>query len=316
MKKGKFVISLDFELHWGNPEKWDLNERKDCLNETRKSIPIVLDIFKKYEIHATWATVGILFAKNKSQLLKYLPSKKPTYINKQLNYYKLIEGAGVGENEEKDPYHFGYSLISKIIETPNQELATHTFTHYYCNEKGQNELQFDADLKAAQKIANDNFKIKLESLVLPRNQFNAKYITIAKQNGIKVVRSNPDVWFWKKLNKLTPFIRAIDSVFPVSNRLTYSFNNDKEILLLPASRFLRAFSMHEKYIHKLKLRRIKKEMLYAAKNSNVYHLWWHPHNFGYSLKENIIFLENILKEYQILNKKYDFQSSTMIEMYK
>ena len=80
MKKGKFVISLDFELHWGNPEKWDLNERKDCLNETRKSIPMVLDLFKKYEIHATWATVGILFAKNKSQLLKNLPSKKTSKL--------------------------------------------------------------------------------------------------------------------------------------------------------------------------------------------------------------------------------------------
>ena len=90
-------------------------------------------------------------------------------------------------------------------------------------------------------------------------------------------------------------------------------NND--VLLLPASRFLRPFREKEKIIQNMKFQRIKEEMSYASKYNKVYHLWWHPHNFGYSLDENLIFLEDILKHYKILTEKYNFCSSSMIEMY-
>ena len=258
MENGKFIISLDFELHWGAAEKWDLNERKEYFDATRKSIPIVLDLFKKYSIHATWATVGFLFAKNKEQLLDFLPELRPNYINKELYYYQLIENGTVGRDEDEDPYHFGFSLIERIINTPNQELATHTFSHYYCNEEGQTKEHFDADLKAVQRIARENFNIELKSLVFPRNQFNKDYLAIVKKNGIQVVRSNPDLWFWNKTSKLTPLARAFDTLMPISGTVSFQLNetnNEDGTLLLPASRFLRPFSEKEKIVQSLKFNR-------------------------------------------------------------
>ena len=254
MEKGKFVISLDFELHWGAAERWNLKSKKQYFDNTRRSIPLVLNLFEKYNIHATWATVGFLFAKNKQQLLKFCPIDKPSYKNKELSYYNLIENNEIGNDENDDPYHFAYSLIELILKTPNQELGTHTFAHYYCNEKGQNKNQFNADLKSAQSLAMENFNIELQSLVFPRNQFNSEYIEIAKQNGIKVVRSNPDVWFWKSYSKLTSFARAFDTLMPISSTLTFEEKKvgDKEVLLLPASRFLRPFTEKEKIIQSLK----------------------------------------------------------------
>lgn len=318
MDNGKFIISLDFELHWGAAEKWDLTTKKEYFDTTRKSIPRVLDLFQKYSIHATWATVGFLFAKNKEQLLDFLPNERPSYSNKELSYYRLIENGEVGKNEEEDPYHFGFSLIEKIINSPNQEVSTHTFSHYYCNEEGQTKEQFEADLTAVQKIAKENFNIELKSLVFPRNQFNEAYLKIAKNNGIKVVRSNPDVWFWNSSSKLIPLARAFDTLLPISSTVSFQLNEanlNESTLLLPASRFLRPFSAKEKMIQKLKLNRIKSEMTYAAKNKRSYHLWWHPHNFGYFLEENMIFLEAILKHYSLLKEKYNFDSKSMIEMY-
>lgn len=313
---GNLIISLDFELHWGAAEKWDLMEKKAYFDETIKSIPIVLNLFKKHEIHATWATVGFLFAKDKSQLLKLCPIDKPTYKNKTLSYYNLIDENKIGIDEVDDPYHYAFSLIEKIIKTPNQELATHTFSHYYCNEQGQNELQFEADLKAAQKIAKDNFNVVLKSLVFPRNQYNSKYLTIAKKNGIEVVRTNPNVWFWKSKSRVIFIARALDTLFSISKTLTFDniLQNKREILLLPASRFLRPYSKKEKYIQKRKINRIKSEMTYAAKNNRNYHLWWHPHNFGYSTNENLEMLEELLQHFQKLNKDFGFLSKTMLEM--
>jgi hypothetical protein len=62
------------------------------------------------------------------------------------------------------------------------------------------------------------------------------------------------------------------------------------------------------------LRRIKKAMTHAAKNKLMFHLWWHPHNFGINQDENFAFLQKILEHYKVLNLKYQFHSLNMIEL--
>lgn len=52
-------------------------------------------------------------------------------------------------------------------------------------------------------------------------------------------------------------------------------------------------------------------MTHAAKKNLVYHLWWHPHNFGRNTERNIKMLDSILEHYAYLNKKYGFGSITM-----
>ena len=312
--KGSLVISLDFELHWGAAEKWDIEQRSTYFKNTRESIPRVLALFRKYGIHATWATVGFLFAHSKDQLIEYAPHKKPSYTNKQLSYYNLLENGILGEGEEVDPYHYAPSLIEEILRTRGQEIGTHTFCHYYCNEPGQTKAQFDSDLKAAQALAKKNFDIELKSLVFPRNQFNAEYLSIAQDNGIKVVRSNPDVWFWNDNHKLASLGRAVDSILPISKSLVFNMHSKKcALTILPASRFVRPYTKQEKIINKRKLNRIKKEMSFAANKGFTYHLWWHPHNFGGDIETNIKNLNEILFHFKLLNEMHGFISKSMIE---
>ena len=59
------------------------------------------------------------------------------------------------------------------------------------------------------------------------------------------------------------------------------------------------------------MRRIKNAMTQAATKNMVFHLWWHPHNFGINQKENLLFLNEILKHYSVLKNKHSFQSITM-----
>jgi hypothetical protein len=54
-------------------------------------------------------------------------------------------------------------------------------------------------------------------------------------------------------------------------------------------------------------------MTYAAKKKELYHLWWHPHNFGVNIKENMENLTVLLKHYQFLHTKYGFANLTMKE---
>ena len=311
---GFFVISLDFELHWGGVELWDLNNKSSYFENTRKCIPQILELYAQYNIHCTWATVGLLFAKNKEQALKFCPILKPSYLNNELNYYNYLFSKNVAGDEESSPFHFAKSIIDVIVKEDNQELGSHTYGHYYCNEDGQNIHEFDNDLKAAQDLAKENFGVTLKSLVLPRNQLNLKYLKIIEKNGFTSVRSNPEVWFWKKNDLSSKIARAIDTLSPIFGNFSYKrkeMQKEGNLVLMPSSRFLRGFHKNEKYLQHIMLKRIKREMTYAAINNEIYHLWWHPHNFGNNSIKSIRFLKSILEHYVELNSQYGFESITM-----
>ena len=56
------------------------------------------------------------------------------------------------------------------------------------------------------------------------------------------------------------------------------------------------------------------DLTYAAKKGLVYHLWWHPHNFGDHTEDNLAFLKMILDRYPMLKKAYGMESLNMFEV--
>ncbi len=65
--EGIFTISLDFELHWGVFDKKDRREREACYRNTSSAGARMLELFSKYDVHVTWATVGACLPKTKSE---------------------------------------------------------------------------------------------------------------------------------------------------------------------------------------------------------------------------------------------------------
>ncbi|MGI9417054.1 MAG: hypothetical protein ACR2RA_04355, partial [Geminicoccaceae bacterium] len=108
---GTFVISLDFELFWGIRDHVDLDSCKARLEGTRDALPRLLDLFAERGIHATCATVGLLFFEDKDELLAHLPPVKPAYKNSRLSPYDGLDR--IGPDERRDPYHYGRSLIQR-----------------------------------------------------------------------------------------------------------------------------------------------------------------------------------------------------------
>ncbi|HQW84201.1 MAG TPA: polysaccharide deacetylase family protein [Ferruginibacter sp.] len=314
---GVFVISLDLELLWGI---WDVASKDGAYGENikavKKVIPALLSLFEQYSIKATFATVGFLFAKNKTELSASLPSQKPKYSNPGYNVY-LKEINSVGIDETDDPFHFGFSLL-QLLKNSCHEIGTHTHSHYYCLENGQTAEDFEADLLAAKKIATAN-NIKLESFVFPRNQVNENYLQILYNNGIKAYRGNPTSWIYKPRRFAAEILfirlcRLIDAYLPVSGMNGHSLTSQKnKPVNIAASRFMKPWFMPLSWLEPLRLYRIKQEMTNAAKNKKLYHLWWHPHNFGKNLDKNIKNLSILLNHYQQLNKKYGFTCCSMQE---
>ena len=218
---GAFVISLDFELYWGLRDKRTIEEYRENLDGVRNAVEKMLEMFTRYGIHATWATVGLIYFKNTAELKQHLPEIQPEYKNESLSPYKYLKRTENIDNH----YHFAPDLIERIRNTPGQEIGTHTFSHYYCLEEGQTAESFKADMQAAIKIAADR-GIKTDSLVFPRNQWNPEYLSILDELGIKCYRGCENSWLHKAVNqqgesKLRRALRLMDAYVNLTGHHTY-----------------------------------------------------------------------------------------------
>src|SRR4051812_16464020 len=144
---GTLVVSLDFELHWGVRHERTVESYRENLLGVRTAVPRMLELFADYGVHTTWATVGFLFCETRDELLDSLPELRPRYEDERLSPYPDL--AAVGPDEERDPFHFAPSLIRRIDAAPDQEIGSHTLSHYFCVEAGQDAETFEADLGAA-----------------------------------------------------------------------------------------------------------------------------------------------------------------------
>lgn len=317
-QNGIFTISLDFELYWGMRDVISTVQYADNMRGVPDAIDELLKNFHKYDIHSTWAIVGFLYFSSIEELKNNMPEKKPKYKNEQLDLYRYIE-----THDSLEPaYHFAADVIGKIDNYKNQEIGTHTFSHYYCLENGQTKDEFYADIAYAIKIAKKKTGKNIKSLVFPRNQWNEEYLPILSSLGILCYRGNEKSWIYdaaneeKKTSLTRRIFRLLDSYYNFTGHNTYSLQelSSKQIFNIPASRFLRPASQQFNVLEKIRLRRIKKSMTYAAKNNQLFHLWWHPHNFGKDIESNMAFLEKILEHYKELSVNYNMQSLNMGEV--
>lgn len=318
---GTLVISLDFELMWGMFDKVTPQTYGENIRGVHEVVPRILDLFETHNIHATWATVGMLMYDSKTVLSAARPAVAPHYTRTELSAYTHLETAQI---EQTDQHYFAPALVQKIITTPGQELASHTFSHFYCLEEQVGDEttrnSFVADCAAMQIIAKE-YGQALTSIVFPRNQWSTEALTACKQHGITVYRGTENHFLYKartEENQTNLFIRGLrllDHYINISGNHTHTIAVDEnDMINVPASRFLRPYSKTLSPLEPLRLRRIKKAMTQAAKRGEVFHLWWHPHNFGSNQEKNLEVLTALLAHYQLLQTQYGMESKTMQEV--
>ncbi|MBN7800198.1 polysaccharide deacetylase family protein [Algoriphagus aestuariicola] len=261
---------------------------------TLNTIPRILSTFAKNGIHATWATVGSLMAESREEWEEYCPGQIPEFKNKKYSGVHWYRSSG----QQDRTGLFAPHLVSEILDSPNQELGSHTFTHYYTAVAGADVDSFAHELLSSKRIAKDKFGVDLKSLVFPRNQYSPRYLTTAYDAGFEVARINPVDWFWKASatdSFLKRIFRTGDTLIPIGHKTSFGPTQAREgeIVEIPASRLLRPYREHSVF-NEQRIARIKTEIDHACAHGEVYHLWWHPHNFGHLPEENIKVLGNLL----------------------
>lgn len=310
---GTLIVSLDFELFWGLLDFCTLEQYQENVLGGRKAIPEMLKLFEKYGIHATWATVGFMFAENKEELKEFFPedSLRPGYEKPDLDPYPWFDT--IGDNEAEAPCFFAPSLIRQVSEAPGQEIGSHTFCHYYCREQGQTVEQFASDLRTARAFAAKH-GYDVRSLVLPRNQCEPEYTKILSECGFTAFRDLENDWVHRKIpvRVLERACILLDAYLPLTVG-TYTPKWENGICNLTGSKMYRPIMPKLRFLERVKMMRIKGQMCRAAKRGETYHLWWHPHNIGVETEKHFAQLEEIFRHYQKLKEKYGMESLNMAE---
>jgi peptidoglycan/xylan/chitin deacetylase (PgdA/CDA1 family) len=313
---GAFVVSLDFELQWGVRATLARDGGyRENLRGAREAIPQMLRLFEEFEIAATWAAVGLLFATSRLESESFRPGLQPLYRDGSLNPYR----EPVGEDEEDDPFHYAPSLIDAIRSTPRQEIGTHTFGHYHCLAPGQTADEFRADLRSAIAIAAKQ-GIAIRSIVFPRNEHNPAYDLLLKEAGILCYRGNP--WLYARSDAGVPArvlraARLLDAhvALPGTTFAWERLMQPNGLCNVPGSLFLRPIDERSAgAIPRLRLKRVLAGLRRAADRREVFHLWWHPHNFGAQLEVNLALLRVMLESFAEQRARGSVRSFSMHEV--
>jgi len=310
---GGLIISLDFEKFWGAIGTKDPQFFEKMVLQEEVIVPQILELFEEFDIHATWAVVGAMLCNDKAEIESYL-NHDIIYEKWQFSLKEKV--ASIGENENQDKIHFAQSLVEQIMHYKNQEIGTHTFSHFYMLEEGVSEELLRQDIHAATTVMQ-KYGIQPKTIIMPRNQLNVAFFPVLSYAGIMIYRGRQPLFMFSKNRNINRIVDFIDAYIPIRKNLCYTdkdieYNNS--LYNVPASMFYRTYFNKLKLLESLKLARIKMEMLSAAKKGKYFHLWWHPHNMGTNLEYNFNVLKEILLYYKKMENKYDFKSYTMFEI--
>lgn len=296
------VISLDFEMRWGVHDIYGTNfdPYRDNVNNLHEVIPHTLKAFAERELKATWATVGAVGLNNWNEYFELAP-QAPLYQNKA-----LAINPRYADLDPDGTLHFAPELIRKIIDTPGQELGSHTFSHIYFREPGVTENDFLLEMKAVKNLWNKRFSRDPVSLVFPRNQ--SAFEHLMPKTGIRIWRDNEKVWYFnqntERTNSQLPrCLRIIESVTPWVRRAV-----PLEPGITRSSLFIR-FNLPES-LWKMHIARVKYELT-SINSGQIFHIWWHPENLGSNMKRSLNRLSELLDAVSKFSNNNGLKSQNM-----
>lgn len=315
---GTFIISLDFELLWGL-SGWKQNQievYRSHVEGSRLALKRILEVLERHDMKCTIAFVGGMGFYSTDELNAVAPKLQPHYSTSLFSSYESL----IPNIDKLYPNNlfFCKDIITELAKNTNVELASHTFSHYYCLEEGQSSKEFVADIRTAVNEAK-NSGISFKTIIFPRNQVSIDYLNICSEYGFTHYRGNMETFLYRsehtpKKFSLRRVLRLLDAYVNLSGYNTYMYpKKDGKLINVPGSRFFRPFSSKLALLEPLKVKRVLDSIEYAAKHSQIYHLWWHPHNFGLHTEENINQLEKICECYQTMHKRYGMECKFISE---
>lgn len=271
-----FVLSLDTELVWGSfdhtpPSEWALKYR-----EARAAIADILELLDEFAIPATWAVVGHLFLSScsrDSEGLAHPEIKRPCFSWYPHDWLALDPCADAA----REPWWYGADIVDAILGARVQhEIGCHSFSHIVFGDPGCSEECAEADLQASIRVASER-GVRLRSFVFPRNIEG--HHNLLRSAGFCCFRGAEPAWYLRLPVALRRAGHFIDQALAVSPSVSTPSELQPGLWNIPASALL----LHRGGVRQLipmasRVRKARRGLDRAVKESKVFHLWFHPFN--------------------------------------
>jgi hypothetical protein len=263
LERGVFCISIDLELGWGYVDNPTAEHMRLVQRLERGVIRRLLEIFGKYEIPATWATVGRLLEKEAE-----LTGQSATHVPEESWYAP--------------------DVLDQIRNAkPEHEIGSHSFAHIIYSKATREQAA--ADLDAAARVHKAH-GLDFVSFVFPDNKVN--HLDLLRERGIRVFRSGASTETLSRFGRLG---RVVDKFLPTPPGTVQPILHANGLIELPGClpligrNGIRRFIAPRVVVHKARC-----ALARAASTKSVFHFWFHPHNFYFGLETQFDLLEAIV----------------------
>jgi peptidoglycan/xylan/chitin deacetylase (PgdA/CDA1 family) len=256
-----FIISLDVELLWGavlHPKEKIVDLMIDDEKKSRGNIDLLLSLFEKHNIPATWALVGHLFL-DRCQKENGIPH--PEMPRFKDGWYSVDPCSDI----EQDPLYYGRDIIEKVMASPvGHEIGYHSFSHVPFSECSREVAE--AEVEAGLRVAGE-LGIALESFVFPYNKIG--HVDVLKEKGFKIYRGQDLGTVMGQIHPMGMVARAINKIVPPAVEPKWMGG----IWEIPSS-----MPCVERAFHLPLLPRARMGIHRAIRWNKVFHIWLHPHD--------------------------------------
>lgn len=303
MKKNdlKVAFSLDFELLWGLIHR--IKSPTDKYLTNIRNVPLVIssliDFFDTRSIPVLWAFVDAIHYRNSCDIYNFLDKYNllEKFQSCSLNLSSLESRFGT-------ELFYAPDLITKLIKSKFGVLGCHSFSHALFDKNNIKSLQatlLDIEISSLHRKVNS---LPINTYIFPQNTYCNHHLVELRKQGFKAYRGVENLISFSKPSSKSLTNRAfrfLDCFFPIFEPVSIQpYNSELNIFNVPGSMFLRPVWSNSS-LRKLSLHRVLRHIDYCYEKGITVHFWWHPHNFGYHLDDN---LENLNYIYNYMANKY------------
>jgi peptidoglycan/xylan/chitin deacetylase (PgdA/CDA1 family) len=280
LRRGAFVLSLDFELIWGTldmrgPEPF----RRACERERSEVFGALLSLLEEFEIPATWCVLGHVMLDSCAPVngRKHPEIVRPTHAWQQGDWFTRDPCS----DEERAPIFYGRSLVERLLEARvAQEIGCHSFSHVIFGDPGCSRETAASEVRACIQAAGE-LGITLRSFAFPRNRVG--HLDVLREHGFTCFRGPEPTWYMsgggaagrlRRAAHLADVMVARRPPVVVPERTQGLINIPASMMFFPAHGARRHIPVSRR------VRRALKGVECAAREQRIMHLWFHPTNLA------------------------------------